>query len=564
MKFLLLTLPFFMTIAIVGCSGSSSPSAAIDTTATQTCYDVKVNYSGSSETRNICTTLENGEANGLGVSRYLRFTAPSSTLSIRVTRTSGLNPADPDIYIYQQGVIIAGADTTNSNTEVVSTSLSAGEYVAEILEYNYFSSEKTQPLKSQQAKLAKRSELISQAPSSVTSNCTTGSDFTVSGVVTYVRIPHAGTALDYSNPINENLQQAVVEVICGTGVYSSTVTSSAGLYSLNFPSAQASIVRVKAQMKPLTGTAWNFSVVDNLTPGKPVYAMDSSSFNLSADHPLDLHAPSGWTGSSYTGTRVAAPFAILDSVRKAKDKILSANASAVFPALQINWSVSNVPAPGDKSLGQITTSHYDTADSQIYLLGAVDNDTDEYDEHVIIHEWGHYFEDKLSRSDSIGGPHSTGDVLDMRVAYSEGFGNAFSAIVTDDPLYIDTSGVGQSVGFRINIENNNCTNPGWFSECSVQSVLFDIADTTNDGVDTLSLGFGSIYDVLVGPQKTTPAFTSIFSFVKSLKVLNGASANEIDALTSAQSIQPVDDIYGDSETINNPGSTNQLPIYSLF
>jgi hypothetical protein len=32
--------------------------------------------------------------------------------------------------------------------------------------------------------------------------------------------------------------------------------------------------------------------------------------------------------------------------------------------------------------------------------------TDEYDDHVIIHEWGYCFEDKFSRSDSIGGNHS--------------------------------------------------------------------------------------------------------------------------------------------------------------
>ena len=63
-------------------------------------------------------------------------------------------------------------------------------------------------------------------------------------------------------------------------------------------------------------------------------------------------------------------------------------------------------------------------------------DSDEYDRHIIIHEWGHYFEDKLSRADSIGGPHGLSDRLDFRVAFGEGWGNAISAIITDDVFIV--------------------------------------------------------------------------------------------------------------------------------
>ena len=28
-------------------------------------------------------------------------------------------------------------------------------------------------------------------------------------------------------------------------------------------------------------------------------------------------------------------------------------------------------------------------------------DADEFDDHIIVHEWGHYFEDNFSRSDSV-------------------------------------------------------------------------------------------------------------------------------------------------------------------
>jgi len=168
-----------------------------------------------------------------------------------------------------------------------------------------------------------------------------------------------------------------------------------------------------------------------------LYVMDGAAFNiLSSDISNEnLHAVSGWSiaDSAYTSTRVAAPFAILDSIYVAMKSVLDVHSIVVLPALRINWSVNNTTSSGSLAAGQIGTSHYNGSD--IYILGAENNDTDEYDEHVIIHEWGHYFEDKLSRSDSVGGSHTGSDILDIRVAFSEGFGNAFSGIASGDSFY---------------------------------------------------------------------------------------------------------------------------------
>jgi hypothetical protein len=56
----------------------------------------------------------------------------------------------------------------------------------------------------------------------------------------------------------------------------------------------------------------------------------------------------------------------------------------------------------------------------MFLLGKEDVDTDEFDTHVVVHEWGHYFESAVSRSDSPGGNHALGDLLDARLAFGEG------------------------------------------------------------------------------------------------------------------------------------------------
>ena len=103
-----------------------------------------------------------------------------------------------------------------------------------------------------------------------------------------------------------------------------------------------------------------------------------------------------------------------------------------------------------------------------------------FDQHVVVHEFGHYFENQLARSDSIGGAHSEGDFLDPTVAFSEGWGNAFSAIVLGDTVYRDSGGPSQGSGFSFDVEDNNTLNGGWFSEFQFNrsSMIYSIPQMT--------------------------------------------------------------------------------------
>jgi hypothetical protein len=47
-------------------------------------------------------------------------------------------------------------------------------------------------------------------------------------------------------------------------------------------------------------------------------------------------------------------------------------------------------------------------------------------------------------------------------------------MVTDAPAYRDSSGASQGSDFEINVETNATVNTGWFSEESVQTILYDI------------------------------------------------------------------------------------------
>lgn len=384
---------------------------------------------------------------------------------------------------------------------------------------------------------------------------------TLNGKITYEHVLHNPTTniLDYANSVSANVRGATVELLdsSATNILDTTTSDENGDYSFVVNQSTSYVVRVKSELKN-TGSAptWDFTVVDN-TNSQALYSMQSNVPSISSANTVhNINAPSGWDGSGLNNSRVAGPFAILDSVYEAKEKVVAVDAGINMFALKLNWSVNNVASSGDKTQGQIGTSHFDG--SEIFILGDSSSDTDEYDGHVVVHEWGHYFEGRHSRSDSIGGPHGGGDKLDIRVALGEGFGNALSGIVTDDPFYRDSFG---SSGFSINVESNpSGTNKGWFSESSVQSLIYDFYDSSNDGSDTVSLGFGPIYEVLVDGEKNTEAFTSIFSFANQLKIETPSSASAIDTLLTSQDVTVADD-FGTGET-NNGGDARNLPVYS--
>ena len=375
----------------------------------------------------------------------------------------------------------------------------------------------------------------------------TAPDITISGQATFDRVPLLGTgALDFANISQQPIKGAIVEAICNT-VISSTSTDENGNYSLSIPSNTNGVfIRIKAELKKIGTPSWDVAVIDESQALEFIFSMDGSPFKPGTTNSIhNLHAPSGWGGSSYTSTRVAAPFAILDTVYDAMQLVLAEDANAQFPALNVKWSANSTDG-----------TYY--LNNEISVLGRT-TDSDEFDEHVIAHEWGHYFQDAFSRDDSVGGPHSAGNILDIRVAFSEGFGNAFSAMVTNDPVYKDSQDITMSNGFSFDIESNNCINEGWYNECSVQSIIYDIFDAAND--DVLNLGFTPTFTVMTNNIPVTEAVTSLFSFTNPLKNLAGVSASDIDNLLSVQSIDSITDDIGSGMTLN-PGVTNQLPVHT--
>lgn len=415
----------------------------------------------------------------------------------------------------------------------------------------------------------------SAAAATVTVTAAPG-NVSVSGQITFDSVPFSATTangLDYSHTTQAPARGVIVEAIAAVGgaALASTISDSNGQYALNVPANTSLFVRARAQMQRSGTPGWDFSVRDN-TASDALYVLDGSSFNTGTTASVrNLNAASGWGITSYTGTRASAPFAILDTVYRAYNLVLSANSSAVFPMLQLEWSKSNVPAgqptTAELAMGQISTTFFTGPatpnPARIYILGAADNDSDEFDAAVIAHEWGHYYQYAFSRDDSIGGNHHLSDKLDPRVAFSEGWGNAFSGMVRNDPLYRDSFGTAQHQDFSINVESSSGSNPGWYNEESIQGIIWDAFDNIDDAADRVSLGFAPIHAAMAGGARSTSAFTTIYPFMRALINANSPQAAALGQLLSAQSIVNPTDDFGSGET-NSGGDARSLPVYALL
>lgn len=338
---------------------------------------------------------------------------------------------------------------------------------------------------------------------------------------------------------------------------SSTRTDSDGQYQFNVEANRQVKVRVKAA---LDANNYAIAVKDNTRSGAE-YVLDGSlaASGTNEVQTRDLHARLGWNGTTYTGERQSAPFAILDAVYESLMMVLDADPSISLPPLTVYWSVNNIASSGSFDEGDIGSSLYSTGATAIYVLGHADNDTDEFDKSVIQHEFGHYIEDKLSRSESIGGSHQLGLPLDMRVAFGEGFGNAFASMSSGSPYYLDTYGQSQSNGFGFNVETNRYS-LGYYSEAAVQTVLFDVFDDATESGDSLALGFAPILQTLRHDDYLRfDGYSSIFSFAAVLKTVSPISSAGIDELLEGQGIFGTD-AYGTGESATG-GAGFTLPVY---
>ncbi len=157
------------------------------------------------------------------------------------------------------------------------------------------------------------------------------------------------------------------------------------------------------------------------------------------------------------------------------------------PLLNWLWTKGDI---GD--CGGHPVSCYDSSKAQISVL-SIDDDPDQYDDLVLLHEFGHMWQHLQSRNDSHGGSHSATEQIDPLLAWAEGSATFFGSFVKGIPFYIDT--VKSGIGNYLNLESPDTSIPsgtsdqtqnGRLSETRLTAILWDLADSTNETGDTVS------------------------------------------------------------------------------
>jgi hypothetical protein len=302
----------------------------------------------------------------------------------------------------------------------------------------------------------------------------------VPGRAVYEKIPVTAEGLDLGRPRLFPIRRAEVDVFDrATGeVVFTTGTDETGRFTAEVPRSGDYGLRILSR-SPQSGIV----VADN-TDSWRIYSVEA---DVPPEGPAVLLARDS--------DRTSGAFNILEVLGQADDFLRALDATVAPPALTVFWSPRNRPEPGNVLEGRIGGTYFDAGSGVAFVLGDRSIDSDEFDDAVLLHEYAHLLAQRFSRDDSIGGPHLPGDVLDPRVAWSEGWANFFSSLVRDDPIYRDSFDLGGSAILQYDLEDNHPPYPGagYRGEASVHRLLWDLFDGDVDSGDNVQIAPGPIW-----------------------------------------------------------------------
>jgi hypothetical protein len=181
-------------------------------------------------------------------------------------------------------------------------------------------------------------------------------------------------------------------------------------------------------------------------------------------------------------------------------------------------------------------SSFDSVTNAITICGSGCSfgDADEYDDTIILHEYGHFIANNFSKDTSPGGYHSLSQLdQDIRLSWSEGWAHFFSAAVLGSPFMVDTRSNGVST---TTIDPTVPT--GHFyttSEMSVGGILWDIFDNPFPDDDPITTaGFLPIWKSFMNMP---PTITTMEQFIFLFRDDQPASAPNLQIILDARKIE---------------------------
>jgi len=344
---------------------------------------------------------------------------------------------------------------------------------------------------------------------------------TVQGRAFYEKIDVTEAGLDLNHPVFVPIRNARVEVIdpVTNGIISVSQTDQFGRFQVLAPVQSDSTVRVLSRLRES-----NKLVLDN-TNGNSLYAatsslraQDTAAFVIARD-----------------ATRISGAFNILEMLQEGDELLRYADPALVPPDVTVLWSPANSPRPSGpkEALG---STYFDAQSHTISLVGDRMVDSDEFDDAVILHEYGHLLAAAFSHDSSPGGVHVLGDALDPRLAWSEGWANFFSSAARNVPLYLDSYGPnGTSVlRYDLRVDVPQADNPGYWSEFSVHSILWDLFGNQSDDSDSIEQPFREVWSAFTELKQNR--FVYFPYFLEHFVQDNPALATAVTALAQSRSI----------------------------
>ena len=342
-----------------------------------------------------------------------------------------------------------------------------------------------------------------------------GGPVTISGMIKYQDKEYGSTGFTVNMPYKavRYAEVDIVPVSAPASKIASGITSSTGSYAITLPAAIATNVYVRVYSTATV--SGDFPIAVKSIMGA-LYAPASSNFTPTGDTTVNIAIP---VLSSAGGA-----FNILDVLTSGYEFIDTWAGSTPYP-LSAYW-VSGNPSYGtwycDGSLSPDCPQG-----TGIYVLSNNSSgDTDEYDDDVLWHEFGHFTAAHFSRDTSQGGQHYlTDNDLDLRLSWSEGWGDFFPGAVkrwlkSVDPArlssaptltlsqYVDTVGSLAGISFNMGDPDHELYSSQYYyssNEVAVAKVLLDLQSL---------YGMQSVWDVIHSSsfKKTNPDPVNLESF----------------------------------------------------
>lgn len=246
------------------------------------------------------------------------------------------------------------------------------------------------------------------------------------------------------------------------------------------------------------------------------------------------------------GTVLGGAFFILDQIHITYDRLQELLLGGTgfgspinsIPKADIYWEAGF--NPGVYVGVESGLSFFTRQQQKIFILGG-DNgevnfsDTDHFDPAIIIHEYFHFLENTVGSTNSPGGAHNGNEVLDPRLAWSEGAAQFFQAVITELPSVIDTRGnidgsTGLLVKFGLESDINDLPNTmgeGDYREFAISRFLWDMhddedsQDAPEDAFDLLEGRFRDFWEAVTnisnaGLNSSSASFRSMGLFLEAV------------------------------------------------